>query len=98
MAGKEELKNKVTDTDTAEIAKVSPSLEKLSPYLNITPAEWEEIQRDNPKDYYLQKRGLLGKWKVKNGEDATYENLIAAAKKFGNMELVHGIETRLGKI
>ena len=40
--------------------------EQYVPYLGLTGAEEEEIRRDNPNRYGIQKREVLGKWKAKH--------------------------------
>ena len=45
--------------------------------LHLTGAEEEEIRRDNPNRYGIQKREVLRKWKAKQGSAATYHQLIS---------------------
>ena len=72
----EALNSPVSDLHVAELASEMKNWEQFVPYLGLTEAEEEEIRRDNPNRYGIQKREVLRKWKAKQGSAATYHQLI----------------------
>ena len=72
----EALNSLVSDLHIAELASEMKNWEQYVPYLDLTGAEEEEIRRDNPNRYGMQKREVLRKWKAKQGSAATYRQLI----------------------
>ncbi len=86
-----ELNRPVTDIGIAEIARLIVQWEVLAPYVDLNEAEQEEIKGDN-STVILQKIGFLRKWRSKNGDSATYQRLIQAAKKSNNVQLAESIK------
>ena len=72
----EALNSPVSDLHIAELASEMKNWEHYVPYLGLTEAEEEEIRRDNPNRYGMQKREFLRKWKAKQRSAATYHQLI----------------------
>ena len=71
------LDSRVNDLHVAEIAHDLVDWESLAPYLGITESEEMEIKAEFVGRYNLQKRQALRTWRMKNGEKATYRNLIS---------------------
>jgi len=72
----EALDSPVSDLHIADLASEMKNWEQYVPYLGLTEAEEEEIQRDNASRYRMQKQEVLRKWKAKCGNAATYRQLI----------------------
>ena len=72
----EALDSPVSDLHIAELASEMKNWEHYVPYLGLTEAEEEEIRRNDPNRYGIQKRAVLRKWKTKQGSAATYRQLI----------------------
>lgn len=70
------LESHVTEHHIGEIANNLVEWETVAPYIDLTEAEQQEIQRDYPSRYNLQKREALHKWQLKNRDRATYRALI----------------------
>ena len=62
------------DIDLAKIAEEIVHWEKYAPYCELSPAEEMEI-KENCRQYGVQKRRMLQRWKERSGNDATYRNL-----------------------
>ena len=62
------------DIDLAKIAREMVSWEKYAPYCGLSQAEEMEI-KENCRQYGVQKRRMLQRWKERSGNDATYRNL-----------------------
>ena len=71
------LDSRVSELHLAEIASDLVKWELLAPTLHITESEQKEIKEDFKDRYNLQKRQALRVWRWKNGEMATYRNLIS---------------------
>lgn len=69
--------------------------EVLSPYLGLTRVQEIVICRNNVRNYNAQKRAALQKWKINNGDKATYSALITAAEAASNMRLADDVKTML---
>ena len=72
------------------IAKISEKIvkwEELAPYFGISAEEEEETRNDNPRQYRLQKRKMLWKWKQRLGNKATYSKLKECFSFAGNQLL-----------
>lgn len=89
------LRKVVGDREIADIAKKIVSWEEFSPYLGISEAEVQEI-KDDYSESRLRKSRMLKIWRTNNGDRATYENLIKAAKESGDNALARGIEEIIG--
>ena len=70
------LDSRVSDIHLAEIARDLVEWEKVAHYFHITESEQKEIKEDFEGRYNLQKRQALRVWRWKNGDEATYRNLI----------------------
>ena len=85
----------VSNPDLATIAtKFLKEWEGLSPHLKLTPLQEIEIRRDNA-GYGAQKLDALRRWKIYEGDAATYRAFIAAATAASNMELVDSVKSML---
>ena len=76
------------------LSKVSTQLttwQLLRPYLNLTPAEEDDITKSFPADAALQKLKFLQKWSQKYGPSATYRVLIKAVFESGKVDTAHEI-------
>ena len=51
--------------------------EELAPYIELTEAELEEIKNDYDKQYLLQKRQALRRWRKKGHLNATLETFVS---------------------
>ena len=90
---RELLDSPVSDTHVAEISRQLVKWEELAPWLELTPAEEEEVKRSG--DYGHQKRDLLRTWRQRKGNDATYRRLITALCIGQNIELIEKIKVLL---
>ena len=89
------LDTPVSYTDVAKIAAdFLASWEELSPHLELTPEQEAEI-RNTFKDYGIQKREALRRWKKNKGNTATYRAFTTAATATSNMELVDRVKAML---
>ena len=93
----EALDSPVSDLHVAELASEIINWEQFVPYLGLTEAEQEEIRRDNPNRYGIQKREVLRKWKAKQGSGATYRQLIIVFSCLHNTELAEKVKQLLLK-
>lgn len=84
--GSQYLDDKICDALILKIAGKIVTWDLLAIYLGMTPAEKENIKRDNSGDYAQQKIQLLFKWREKYGIDATYRKLTEAMNKMGCKE------------
>ena len=62
-----------SDLHLAKIAEKIMNWEDLAPYFGISPEEEDEIRNDNPRQYRLQKRKMLWKWKAEVGKQSYLE-------------------------
>ena len=60
-----------------EIAYHLEEWEELAPYIELTEAEQEEIKNDYDKQYLLQKRQALRRWRKKGHLNATLETFVS---------------------
>ena len=74
------LDTPVSDLHLAQIASNIRNWEEVAPFLGLTDAEEEEIRQDN-KEYGVQKRKALQRWREKKGSNATYQELRDALKR-----------------
>lgn len=91
----DQLKEAVSERKISVIAREIVSWERLAPSLTIFSAEQEELREDH-NTCYRRKIGMLRKWRMKYGDDATYERLIEAAKDSKDYGLAHKIEEIIG--
>ena len=70
----------VSDLHLAQIASHIKSWEGVAPFLALSDAEEEEIRKDH-KEYDVQKRKALQRWREKKGSDATYRELRDALRR-----------------
>ena len=92
---RELLDSPVSDKHVAEISRQLVKWEELAPWLELTPAEEEEVKRSGNL-YGHQKREILRTWRRKKGNDATYRRLITALCCAQNVELIDAIKVILG--
>ena len=85
------LDSRVNDLHLAEIARDLVEWEKVAPYFHITESEQKEIKEDFKDRYNLQKRQALRVWRWKNGENATYRNLISICCSQGLISMAETI-------
>ena len=89
------LDTPVSDPDVTTIAaEYLTSWEELSPFLNLTKQHETDIRKDFT-EHSNQKRQALLKWKMINGDAATYRAFITAATKASNMELADKVKAML---
>ena len=72
--------------DLAKLAEKIVSWEKCAPYCGLSPADEMEI-KENSRQYGVQKRQMLERWKKRSGEDATYRNLAVIFEKVEDQTL-----------
>ena len=72
----------VSDLHLTQIAGNIRSWEEVAPFLALSDAEEEEIRKDY-KEYGVQKRKALQRWREKRGSDATYRELRDALRRAG---------------
>ena len=90
---RELLDSPVSDKHVAEISRQLVKWEELAPWLELTPAEEEEVKRSG--DYGHQKREFLRTWRQRKGNDATYRRLITALCCAQDIELIDKIKVLL---
>ena len=84
-----------SDLHIAKISEKIVNWEELAPYFGISPEEEEEIRNDNPRQYRLQKRKMLWKWKQRLGNKATYSKLKECFSFAGNQLLADQVDELL---
>ena len=84
-----------SDLHIAKISEKVVNWEELAPYFGISPEEEEEIRNDNPRQYLLQKRKMLWKWKQRLGNKATYSKLKECFSFAGNQLLADQVDELL---
>ena len=90
------LDSRVNELHIAEIANDLVEWEKLAPYLKLTESEQREITEDFQGRYKLQKRQALHIWRWKEGDEATYRNLISICHSRGLVKLAESISAYPG--
>ena len=70
-----------------EIAYHLEEWEELAPYIELTEAEQKEIKNDYDKQYLLQKRQALRRWRKKGHLNATLETFVSILCKQGRISL-----------
>ena len=70
-----------------EIAYHLEEWEELAPYIELTEAEQEEIKNDYDKQYLLQKRQALRRWRKKGHLNATLETFVSILCEQGLISL-----------
>ena len=87
------LDRAVSDIHIAQLAKImTVDWQELAPFLEITPAEEDEIVEQYRGRLQLQKREALRKWKDKGGSKATYRKLIVIFCTQGRVELAEKLK------
>lgn len=76
------------NVDLAKLAGEIVSWEKYAPFFGLSPPEEEEIKRDS-RQYVVQKRRMLERWKETSGDSATYRNLIGIFERVGDQSLAN---------
>jgi hypothetical protein len=82
----------VSDIHIAQLAKSVTEWQELAPFLGLSRAEIKEIVAEYRGGLKLQTREALGKWKEKNGREATYQNLIKIFRKQDRVDLADKVE------
>ena len=82
------LDSRVSDIHIAEIASNLVDWESLAPHFGLTESERKEIREDFEGRYNLQKRKALRVWRWKNGDKATYRQLIGICCRNSTQKLV----------
>ena len=90
------LDSRVSDIHIAEIATDLVDWELLAPGISLTRSEQKEIREDFEGRYNLQKRQALRVWRWKNGDKATYRQLICVCCGQGKVDLAESIVKYLG--
>ena len=89
------LDSRVSDLHLSNISSDLVDWELLAPCLGITESEQKEIKEDYEGQYNLQKRQALCIWRWKNGDEATYRNLICICCCQGLVSLAETIKETL---
>ena len=87
---REKLNQPCRDDHLSEIALSITKWKSIAPYLGLTEAEEENIEK-NCGENETQKIGMLRKWKKKFGKRATYKKLGQVFYKLGRVDLVEKI-------
>ena len=66
--------------------------QKLRPHLGLSYAQEMDISKSAKDSYGDQKRAFLYAWKQEKGSEATYQALITAANKIGNIKLADNVK------
>jgi len=82
------LDRRCRNVDLAKVAGEIVSWEKYAPFFGLSPPEEEEIKRDS-RQYVVQKRRMLERWKEKSGDNATYRNLIGIFERVEDQSLAN---------
>jgi hypothetical protein len=86
------LDHVISDIHIAQLAKSVTEWQELAPFLGLSRAEIKEIVAEYRGGLKLQTREALGKWKEKNGREATYQNLIKIFRKQDRVDLADIVE------
>ena len=90
----EKLDQPCRDDHLSEIALSVTKWKSIAPYLGLTEAEEENIEK-NYGENETQKIGMLRKWKKKLGKRATYRKLGQVFYKLGRVDLVEKVRELL---
>ena len=90
----EKLDQPCRDDHLSEIALSVTKWKSIAPYLGLTEAEEENIEKDCGENE-TQKIGMLRKWKKKFGKRATYRKLGQVFCKLGRADLVEKVRELL---
>ena len=90
----EKLDQPCRDDHLSEIALLVTKWKSIAPYLGLTEAEEENIEKDCGENE-TQKIGMLRKWKKKFGKRATYRKLGQVFWKLGRVDLVEKVRELL---
>ena len=90
----EKLNQPCRDVHLSEIALSVTKWKSIAPYLGLTEAEEENIEK-NCGENETQKIGMLRKWKKKFGKRATYRKLGEVFYKLGRVDLVEKVRELL---
>ena len=90
----EKLDQPCRDDHLSEIALSVTKWKSIAPYLGLTEAEEENIEKDCGENE-TQKIGMLRKWKKKFGKRATYRKLGQVFYKLGRVDLVEKVRELL---
>ena len=85
------LDAKVSEYHIYTIASDVKDWEVVAPYLSLTESDQKEIKENLQDDYYGQKREALSKWRLKNGSQASYRELISICHSQGLTALAETI-------
>jgi hypothetical protein len=86
------LDHVISDIHIAQLAKSVTEWQELAPFLGLSRAEIKEIVAEYRGGLKLQTREALGKWKEKNGREATYQNLVKIFHKQDRIDLADIVE------
>ena len=87
---RQKLNQPCRDDHLSEIALSVTKWKSIAPYLGLTEAEEENVER-NCRENETQKIGMLRKWKKKYGKRATYRKLGQVFCKLGRVDLVEKV-------
>ena len=90
----EKLDQPCRDVHLSEMALSITKWKSIAPYLGLTEAEEENIEK-NCGENETQKIGMLRKWKKKFGNRATYRKLGQVFYKLGRVDLVEKVRELL---
>ena len=89
------LDRAVSDIHIAQLAKIMTEWQELAPFLDLSPAEEEDIVEQYRGRLQLQKREALRKWKEKNDRKATYRRLVVIFCAQGRVDLAETLKRLL---
>ena len=81
-----ELKKQCDDDLFLTLMQQIPNFDNAAPFFHLTVPEIDEIQNDQGKTQ-TKKRGMLEKWRNKNGSDATYFSIVHIFLNMKNRQL-----------
>lgn len=91
----EELRKKIDETMVAKIAKRIKSWKPLAPSLGLNKVDVSEIDVDGSDEQDKKKR-MLNLWMKREGNRATYYNLVQAFNEDDDQEMIDYVYHLLG--
>ena len=95
MAVEEKHEERCSSAHIAKFSEYIENWEELAPYFGLTDAEEQEIRGNHSHQYKVQKRKMLWKWVRKQGDRATYRELMRVLEEAGESFLVSRVRELL---
>ena len=86
------LNQKCSNDHLIHISKLIAQWRDIAPSLGLTPADEQDIIGDAPQSIQRQRIGMLYKWSVKEGDNATYQKLAEIFKQCERQDIVDEIK------